>query len=160
MSDNQQPQRKYFSFANNENKISESDLEVLESDSTREKKLKEFIKENFIKNNNQIGQEEAIKEEKQLKDQLMDFIDSGEIDKEVLLEAISHGVAEMIDFAHHEPQQNASFSSKEKEGLHNMMIDIIKKTESEEHVNLCESIFPELIKNLELTIAKIRTPRF
>ena len=160
MDSNDQFQRKYFNFNNNENKISESDLEVLESDSPREKYLKEFIKENFTHNKNHIIQEEAVVKMDQLKDQLMGFIDSGEIDKDILIEAISHGVAEMIDFSLHEPQQNASFSKKEKDDLHDVMIDIIKKTESEEHMALCESLFPEIVKNLEHMIAKIRTPRF
>ncbi len=90
----------------------------------------------------------------------MDFIDSGEIDKETILEAVSHGLAEMIDFTQHEPDQPVSFSEDEKSELHNEMTNIINNTESEDHLALCESLFPEMVKNLEHTMAKIRTRRF
>ena len=159
--------RKYFSFENHVNNLSMKDLDISEADTPKEKELKTFIKKKYLspkeqqeKNSNTQNPDDIDEEINQLKSLLMDFIESGEIDKDIILEAVSHGVTEMFDFMHHEPDHHASFSEKEKEELHNMMMDTIQNTGSDESLALCESLFPQMVNNLEHMMAKIRTPRF
>ncbi|WP_163371731.1 hypothetical protein [Endozoicomonas acroporae] len=158
-------QEKYFSLFRESPGLTEDDLAVSETDTVKERELKQFIKDNYLNReaepipgkNDPCDIDEEISQLKQL---LTGLLESGEIDREIVLEALSYGLTEMVDFLHHEPDHHYSFSDQEKDELHSMMKTILQKTETEEHQAICESLFPDMVNYLESVVAKIRTPRF
>ncbi|USE37699.1 hypothetical protein [Endozoicomonas sp. SCSIO W0465] len=158
-------QEKYFSLFRDNFGLTEDDLTVSETDTVIERELKQFIKDNHLNSETEplsgtSNPSSIDKDISQLKQLLTGLLESGDIDREVVLEALSYGLTEMAGFIHHEPDHHYSFSDQEKDELHNMMKTILQKTETEEHQAICESLFPDMVNHLESVVAKIRTPRF
>ncbi|WP_257264546.1 hypothetical protein [Endozoicomonas sp. ONNA2] len=156
-------QEKYFSLFRENPGLTEDDLTVSATDTVKERALKQFIKDNYLNSgaesisgkNNPCDIDEEIRQVKQL---LTGLLESGEIDRKIVLEALSCGLTEMVDFIHHEPDDHYSFSDQEKDELHSIMETILQKTDTEAHQAICESLFPEIVNCLESMVAKTRTP--
>ncbi|WP_257286557.1 hypothetical protein [Endozoicomonas sp. SESOKO1] len=154
---------KYFSLLREKPDLKEDDLKVSETDTVKERELKQFIKDNCINSEAGPGNSnpsDIDKDISQLKQLLTGLLESGDIDRDIVLEALSYGLTEMVDFIHHEPDHHYSFSDQDKNELHNMMKTVLQKTETEKHQAICESLFPDMVNYLESLVAKIRTPRF
>ena len=154
---------KYFSLFLGNSGLTEDDLRVTETDTVKERELKQFIKDNCINSEaifDKHNPADIDKDISQLKQLLTGLLESGEIDREMVIEALSYGLAEMADFIHHEPDHHYSLSDQEKDEMRSMLETVLQKTEAGEYQAICESLFPDMVNYLESLVAKIRTPRF
>ena len=156
--------KKYFSFFSPDNNFSDKDLDLQGTDSPTEKKLKTYLKERQetykSKKIEDMNNETMESEISELSNLLGELGASDEKNKTDIMEALSYALTEMTDFMLHEPDQHFSLSEQDREQLHKSMISTMKNMGvSEEQSVLCESVFPEVVSQLELLMAKLKTPR-